>query len=328
MNLLVFFFMAPSFLIPKFLCHSHIGGSVVLKKFYSSSLGIEKHYTLYLPEGYDETQERYPVVFFLRGHEREWFNAREDSSRNGRTLKEVADDLIGSGRIGKMILVGISTASVDNSVPCLGVNMLNPHATSAEGIGTGRYEDYLTHDLIQHIDSTYRTIPSRKKRGIDGFSLGGYTAVMMGVKHPDLFCSVGSYDGTHMWYDFDDLRHDDELPDDYTWVRTDFFKVAFGEPRDIAYMKQYNPLNLLMNAPPDELEKIKSVQFHILAAAYDGNKGNIERAEHLLEFFEKKGIKNTFSDVKLTPTALHDWHHANLYAEKTLQKHWQAFSKL
>jgi hypothetical protein len=71
-----------------------------------------------------------------------------------------------------------------------------------------------------------------------------------------------------------------------------------------------------MNATPEQLQKIKSVQFHILAAAYDGDKGNIERAQHLLEFFKKKGIENSFSDVRLTPTALHDWHHANLYAEK------------
>jgi predicted alpha/beta superfamily hydrolase len=326
-NLLLFLFMALPLFIQKFLPHRQVGGTVHLKKFYSASLGIEKHYNIYLPEGYGETQERCPVVFFLRGHEREWFNPNEDSTRKGRTLKDVADALIESGQIGKMILVGISTASADNSVPCLGVNMLNPHVVTVEGIGTGRYEDYLTRDLIWHIDSTYRTIPSRTKRGIDGFSLGGYTAVMMGVKHPDLFCSVGAYDGTHMWYDFDDTRRNDEPPDDYTWVRTEFFKAAFGEPRDIAYMKQYNPLNLLMNASPEQLRKIKSVQFHILAAAYDGDKGNIERAEHLLDFFKKKGIKNSFSDVKLTPTALHDWHHANLYAEKTLQKHWQSFSK-
>lgn len=326
MNLLQLIAMSLSVVLRSAAPSVETGGAVALKKFYSSSLGIEKHYNIYLPEGYEESGERYPVVFFLRGHEREWFNPDEDSTRQGRTLKHVADELIASGKIGKLILVGASTASDDNRVPCPGVNMLDPTCVKAEGIGTGRFEDYLTRDLIWHIDSTYRTIPSRTKRGIDGFSLGGYVAVMMGVKHPELFCSVGSYDGTHMWFDFDDARRDDPPPDDYTWIRTEIFKPAFGEPRDVEYMKRYNPLNILMNASPEQLRKIKSVKFHILAAAYDGDKGNIERAEHLLEFFAKKGIQNSFDDVRLTPTALHDWRHANLYAEKTLQKHWQAFT--
>lgn len=325
----IFLLMAIPFFFQRVFAHQPANkthGTVFLKSFFSKSLGIEKYYNVYLPADYEMSKERYPVVFFMRGHEREWFNPTEDGSRNGRALQHIADDLIASGKIGKMILVGISTASSDNQIPCLGVNMLFAKESSSSGVGTGKFEEYLTNDLIEHIDSTYRTLANRENRGIDGFSLGGYTSVMIGVKHSHLFSSVGSYDGTHMWFDFDDLRRNDASPDDYTWVKTDFFKYAFGEKRNIDYMKRYNPLNLLMIASEEELQRIRSIRFHILSAAYDGDKGNIERAEHLLNFFEKKKIKNSFSCVKLTPNALHDWHHANLYAEKVLAKHWQTFS--
>jgi len=78
--------MALPVFIQKFLPHARVGGTVHLKKFYSASLGIEKHYNIYLPEGYEQSRERYPVVFFLRGHEREWFNPNEDNTRKGLSL--------------------------------------------------------------------------------------------------------------------------------------------------------------------------------------------------------------------------------------------------
>jgi esterase/lipase superfamily enzyme len=295
---------------------------VELQTFFSASLGIEKQYNIYLPEGYNESRERYPVVYYFRGHEREWFNPDEDGSRNGKTLKHVADEVIKEHRAGKMILVGVSTASSDNSVPALGVNMLNPDAATS-GIGTGKFEDYIMRDLIRHIDSTYRTLPTL--RAADGFSLGGFTAVTLALRHPDVFCSVGSYDGTFMWIDLDDPRRNDPPPDDYTWVKTDMFKAAFGTPRNVMYMLGYNAANLLAAADSMQLEKYRAIAFHILSAAFDGNRGNIERNEHFIEQLKRAGIRNSFSDVKLSPDAEHNWHFANRYAEKTLVKHWETF---
>ena len=72
---------------------------VELHTFYSPALGISKNYNVYLPAGYDSSAERYPVVYFLRGHEREWFNPTEDGTRNGETLQTIADSLIASGQI-------------------------------------------------------------------------------------------------------------------------------------------------------------------------------------------------------------------------------------
>jgi len=99
------------------------------------------------------------------------------SGRNGKTLKNVSDTLIDKGYIGKTIVVGPSTGSDDSQVYAC-VNMLHPDLTTNRGIGTGRFEDYFIQDLIPHIDSSFRTIPDRAHREIDGFSLGGFTSTV------------------------------------------------------------------------------------------------------------------------------------------------------
>ncbi len=42
-------------------------------------------------------------------------------------------------------------------------------------------------DLIPHIDATYRTIPRREARVLEGLSMGGYGAFHLGFKYPEMF---------------------------------------------------------------------------------------------------------------------------------------------
>jgi hypothetical protein len=203
--------------------------------------------------------------------------------------------------------------------------MFSPELTGAAGIGTGRFEDYFTQDLLHHIDSAYRTIADRSGRGIDGFSLGGYTAVMIGLKHPELFSSVGCYDGTHMWHNLDDPRNSGTPPDDNTWMTTPMFNAAFGSPRDVDYMKTYNAVNIILGADSATLALIRTVSFNIHTAAFDGSQGNLDRGNHVVNTLLGKNILNGFPDIRLTSTAVHNWHHADLHASSALIKHWQKF---
>ena len=55
----------------------------------------------------------------------------------------------------------------------------------------GRWEDFITHDLVQSIDSRFRTLPGdRRHRAIAGHSMGGYGALYLAFRHPDVFGSV------------------------------------------------------------------------------------------------------------------------------------------
>jgi S-formylglutathione hydrolase len=55
---------------------------------------------------------------------------------------------------------------------------------------TGGWEDFIQRDLVSYVDSHYRTVARAASRGIAGHSMGGYTAIMMGMKHPEVFSAV------------------------------------------------------------------------------------------------------------------------------------------
>jgi len=306
-------------------------GAVLQRKFFSPSLGIEKQYHIYLPPGYEESEERYPVLYLFRGHEKEWFDPYQDHSRGGTAIQHLADELIMAGQIGKMIIVGVSMASDDGEVYGLGVNFLNPQkAKKRPGIGSGRFEDYFTRDLISHIDTSYRTLPERAHRGADGFSLGGFCSVMLAVKHPELFSSVGSYDGSFMFRNMKDPRRSSPHNDDTLWVRSDdFFAPAFRRPRenryDVEYLRSYNPLDLLEKLSAKEKRQIQSTQFYIKSAAFDGFQGNRDRSVHLVTLFHLHGIENRVSSLVLSSDAHHNWKFADLHMRETLPKHSRAF---
>ncbi len=50
-----------------------------------------------------------------------------------------------------------------------------------------RYEDYITNDLIHDVESRFPAASDRSHRAIVGVSMGGFGAVTLSLKHPDLF---------------------------------------------------------------------------------------------------------------------------------------------
>src|SRR5205823_5770656 len=49
--------------------------------------------------------------------------------------------------------------------------------------------------VIPAIDRRFRTLANRAHRAIAGFSMGGYGAVALAARHPDLFAAVGGFSG-------------------------------------------------------------------------------------------------------------------------------------
>ena len=52
---------------------------------------------------------------------------------------------------------------------------------------TGNWENFVVKDVVTYIDSRYRTILRPKARGIAGHSMGGYGALSLAMRYPDLF---------------------------------------------------------------------------------------------------------------------------------------------
>ncbi len=57
------------------------------------------------------------------------------------------------------------------------------------------YETHFIRDLMGFVDATFQTIPKREGRVIGGLSMGGYGAMKLALKHPDLFCAAVSHSG-------------------------------------------------------------------------------------------------------------------------------------
>jgi S-formylglutathione hydrolase FrmB len=70
-------------------------------------------------------------------------------------------------------------------------------STMYQDSGDGRFmaETMMIHELIPHIDATYRTLADRKARCIEGFSMGGRGSTNLAMKHPQMFGSLFNQSG-------------------------------------------------------------------------------------------------------------------------------------
>jgi S-formylglutathione hydrolase FrmB len=94
-------------------------------------------------------------------------------------LAETAERLIQAGQIGPLIIV----------FPQGDVSYFVNHTRGDDEL----WGDYTAIDLVAHIDSTYRTIPTRDGRAIGGLSMGGFGALSLAFTHPDIYGVVGAH---------------------------------------------------------------------------------------------------------------------------------------
>jgi putative tributyrin esterase len=138
-----------------------------------------------LPDSYSKSKAAYPVVYLLHGaygHFRDWLNKTPDKM----VLHRLADqyNLI-------IVMPEGETFSFYLDSPVL---------------QSSRFETYITKDVIQKIDKTYRTVANKNGRAITGLSMGGHGALYLSARHPDLFCAAGSMSGA---VDIGSLRNPD-----------------------------------------------------------------------------------------------------------------------
>jgi S-formylglutathione hydrolase FrmB len=124
------------------------------------------------PDYYKDKDRRYPVVYALHGF---FIDA-------GEWTHEIHVPQTIEGAFAKgsrpMIIV------LPNSHTGYGGSMYSSSVT------TGDFERFIARDVVAYFDSHYRTLPYRVSRGLVGHSMGGYGAVRIGMKHPDVFGSL------------------------------------------------------------------------------------------------------------------------------------------
>ena len=149
-------------------------------------------FPVYLPPGYDDSDQHYSVIYALAGFTGTGLNMTGFSVWE-ENLPEQIDDLIAGGGCPPVIVV-----MPDCFTRLGGSQYVNSTAT-------GPYEDYLTDEVITFVDGELRTMMEREHRGIIGKSSGGYGALTLAMKHPGLFAAAACHSGD-LYFEYAYLR--------------------------------------------------------------------------------------------------------------------------
>lgn len=200
----------------------HATGRVECNSVTSKILAHPVAYCVVLPATFDtERTKHFPILYFLHGlgdneqfliHSGLW-NVVEDM----RDKHELKDFLIATPDAG----VGFYINSKD---------------------GKNRYEDFLIEEFFPFIEKRYRAAPGRANRAIDGVSMGGFGALRLGFRHPQLFASVSAHSAALI----------DKIPSSLSAApptpRNRIFGAVFGSPFDPVFWEENSPLTLARTA--------------------------------------------------------------------------------
>lgn len=123
------------------------------------------------PDSYKNKKNHYPVVYLLHGHADYYWGWVTKVPE----IKKYADQL-------QLIIVnpdgGFNSWYFDSPVD-----------------SNSQYETHISKEVVNYIDSHYRTIADRKHRAINGLSMGGHGAFYLAIRHAELFGAIGSMSG-------------------------------------------------------------------------------------------------------------------------------------
>jgi S-formylglutathione hydrolase FrmB len=179
-------------------------------------------YCIILPPSFDADKSRqFPILYFLHGlgdneqsfiHTGAW-NVTEDL----RERSEIKEFLIATPYGGASFYIN----SKD---------------------GKTRYEDFLLQEFFPFIEKRYRAAPGRAHRAIAGISMGGYGALHLAFRHPQLFSSVSAHSAALI----------EKLPvflgPTPNTRRSQLLGEVFGTPPDDAFWQRNSPLTLARTA--------------------------------------------------------------------------------
>lgn len=163
-------------------------GSVHKVWYTSKGLGYDRRMAIYTPPGYEQSKQKYPVLYLLHGsggNEESWLTF-------GRTA-QIMDNLLAQGRINPMIVVMTSGATKSQAAPgeCPGDGLYSPVSGSSYDTS---YEVQFQ-DVLDYVESSFRVIRKKSGRAIAGLSMGGEQAFQTALNYPDTFDYVGIFSG-------------------------------------------------------------------------------------------------------------------------------------
>ncbi|MEP7322377.1 MAG: alpha/beta hydrolase-fold protein [Saprospiraceae bacterium] len=146
----------------------HVINSIALQN--TGGENPNRRISVYLPPGYNQSNQRYPVIYYLHG-----FMGTDSISL---AMKNILDMGILKKKIRPYILV------ISDQFTLFAGSFYSNSAL------TGHWSEFEAKELVSFMDKNFRTIASRDSRGIGGHSMGGYGALKFAMMYPDVFSSV------------------------------------------------------------------------------------------------------------------------------------------
>ena len=162
-------------------------GTVSKVWYPSATAGFDRRLTVYTPAGYEQSKEKYPVLFVLHG-----IGGDEDAWVTQGRATQILDNLIARGQAKPMIVVftngNISqeAAPLENSTGYTRPTMQLPQTME------GTFETSFP-EVVKFIDANYRTVAKKEGRAICGLSMGGFHTLYNTLNYPDLFNYSGMF---------------------------------------------------------------------------------------------------------------------------------------
>lgn len=234
MKNLLFVILCFAFVVPSF---AQKGKVIESLTFNSKIVSYPVKYSVYLPADYESSQRSYPVLYLLHGYsddETGWIQFGE--------ANEIADKGIAKGAFPACIII----------IPDGKVTW---YCNSADG--KDKWEDMFVKELIPYVEKEYRIRPKKEFRAIAGLSMGGYGALGLSMRNPDLFSTcVALSSGTFS---------DDEIIAQSDDTYKMFFENIYGDnlkgkARISEVWKANSPLHLIQTV---SAEKLKGIRFYI-----------------------------------------------------------------
>jgi enterochelin esterase-like enzyme len=162
-------------------------GSLNRVWYNSPTLSMQRRMLVYTPAGYENSKEKYPVLYLLHGG-----SIDEEGWTTMGKAHLILDNLIAQGKAKPMIIVMPNGYANQTAAPGEG-----PVVKSRPGAGmpssNQTFETSLVKDIIPFIESAYRVIPNKEGRAITGLSMGGMHSFNITINNPDLFAYIGVF---------------------------------------------------------------------------------------------------------------------------------------
>jgi endo-1,4-beta-xylanase len=207
-------------------------------------------FAIYLPPQYEGSPSiRFPTVYCLHGL------SGNPISRSRQVVPSL-DAAIAAGKLQPMIYV-----FPDGQRNSFYADAFDKHK---------QVHTNIVEEVIPYVDKNFRTKPERAFRAIEGFSMGGYGAAMLGAKHPELFGAIVEYSGALA-----------EWPDMHAGAKHEMFND------DVENFKPFSVWEL----SKANIGKLVQVEYLIVVGDQDQEYRNNVRFH---EFLSSIGIKHQF----------------------------------